>query len=274
MRILIKGAGDLASGIAYELWKAGHQILMTEIEIPLAVRRQVAFSRAVYEGEAIIEDAKGVLVYDLYEALQVTAEGNIAVIVDEKADIREQYQPDVLVDAIMAKKNTGTAIMDAPMVIGIGPGFFAGKDSHYVIETMRGDTLGKVILRGMALPNTGIPGNVAGYTTERLIRASAEGVLEPVVKIGDLVEKGQIVARIGGVSVYAQMTGIIRGMLTEGVQVSCGLKIGDIDARKDRTLCYMISDKARCIGCGVLNAMKTQEKKQCSTLFINLENKI
>jgi len=263
MRILIKGAGDLASGIAYELWKAGHEILMTEIEVPLAVRREVAFSRAVYEGEALVEDARSILVHDLYEAFQVTAGGNIAVIVDEKADIREGYRPDVLVDAIMAKKNTGTAITDAPVVIGIGPGFFAGKDCHYVVETKRGPMLGKAIVRGSALPNTGIPGNIAGYTMERLIRASASGILEPMVKIGDLVEKGQLVARTGGVPVYAQLTGVVRGMLTEGAQVTCGLKIGDIDARKDRTLCYTISDKARRIGRGVLDAIKTEERNLC-----------
>lgn len=257
MRVLIKGAGDLASGIAYELWKAGHEILMTETEVPLTVRREVAFSRAVYEGEAFVEDAKSVLVQDLCEALQVTAGGKIAVIVDEKADVREEYRPDVLVDAIMAKRNTGTAITDAPVVIGIGPGFFAGGDCHYVVETKRGPTLGKVIASGSALPNTGIPGNVAGYTKERLIRASASGILEPLVKIGDLVEKGQLVARIGGTSVYAQMAGVVRGMLTEGVQVTYGLKIGDIDARKDPALCYTISDKARRIGRSVREAIQT-----------------
>ncbi len=256
MKILIRGAGDLATGIAYELWLAGHEILMTDIEIPLAVRRAVSFSRAVYEGVAQVEDARGVLVHDYPEALRVISSGDIAVIVDEEARIREQYCPDVLVDCIMAKKNMGTTIEDAPLVIGIGPGFTACVDCHCVIETVRGPELGKVIRSGSALPNTGVPGEVGGYTIERLIKASADGRMEPKASIGDIVNKGQVVAVTGGVPVYAQMTGIVRGMLQEGVEVSEGLKIGDIDARTLEKYCYQISDKARCIGQGVLEAIK------------------
>lgn len=256
MRVLIKGAGDLATGIAYELWRAGAEVLMTEIAAPLTVRRQVAFSRAVYEGEARVEDACGVLVTGLEEALRVTQGGDIAVIVDEKAGIREEYRPDVLVDAIMAKKNTGTRMDDAAVVIGIGPGFTAGEDCDYVVETQRGARLGAVISRGSAEPNTGIPGNVAGYTAERLIRATAEGRLETMAQIGDIVEKGQMVAKAGGVPVYAQMSGLVRGMLTDGVWVRDGLKIGDIDARREKALCYTISDKARCVGRGVREAIR------------------
>ncbi len=248
MKVLIRGAGDLATGIAYEFWLAGHQILMTDIAVPLAVRRAVSFSRAVYEGEAQVEKAKGILVRNLEEALAVTGAGNIAVIVDEGAKIREEYGPDVLIDSIMAKRNTGTCKADAPLVIGIGPGFTAGVDCHYVIETQRGPSLGNVICEGSAIPNTGIPGEIAGYTIERLIKASASGTMEPAVRIGDLVKKGQTVAMTGGVPVYAQMSGIVRGMLQEGVQVKKGLKIGDIDAREDRKLCFTISDKARKIG--------------------------
>ena len=243
MKILIKGAGDLATGIAYEFWLAGHQVLMTDIEIPLAVRRTVSFSRAVYEGEAQVEQAKGVLVRNLEEALRTMQAGGIAVIVDEQAKIREEYRPDILIDSIMAKRNLGTRIGDAPVVIGIGPGFTAGLDCHYVIETQRGPSLGQVIREGSAIPNTGIPGEIAGYTIERLIRASASGVIEPQVRIGDLVKKGQLVAVTGGVPVYAQMSGIVRGMLQEGVQVEKGLKIGDIDAREKKEYCVTISDK-------------------------------
>lgn len=254
MKILIKGAGDLATGIAYEFWLAGHQILMTEIQVPLAVRRTVSFSRAVYEGTAQVEQAKGILVRNREETLRVTEAGNIAVIVDPQAEIREEYGPDILIDGIMAKKNLGTRISDAPVVIGIGPGFTAGTDCHFVIETQRGPTLGHVIRKGSAIPNTGIPGEIAGYTIERLIRASASGVMEPAAEIGELVKKGQMVARTGGVPVYARMSGIVRGMLQEGVQVEKGLKIGDIDARENREYCVTISDKARRIGKGALAA--------------------
>lgn len=255
MRVLIRGAGDLATGIAYELWSAGHEVLMTEIKIPLAVRRAVSFSRAVYEGEARVEQAKGVLVNTQEEACLEIENGNIPVIVDEKAQILNSYHPDVLVDAIMAKKNLGTSITDAPLVIGIGPGFCAGEDCHYVIETQRGDSLGQVICKGCALPNTGIPGEVGGYTRERLLNASSDGFMEPLARIGEIVQKGQIVARTGGVPVYAKMTGIVRGMLQEGVEVTEGLKIGDIDARLVLENCYTISDKARKIGQGVIKVL-------------------
>lgn len=256
MKILIKGAGDLATGIAYECWLAGHEIIMTETAVPLAVRRAVSFSRAVYEGEAKVEDATGILVRNFEEAKKVIEGRNIAVIVDEHADIRKEYRPDVLVDGIMAKKNIGTSIGDAPVVVAIGPGFEAGVDCHYVIETQRGKTLGHVIRKGCAIPNTGVPGEVGGYTRERLIQASADGRMEPVAQIADVVKKGQIVARTGGVPVYARMSGIVRGMLQEGVEVKKGLKIGDIDAREVEAYCYQISDKARRIGQGVLEAIR------------------
>lgn len=256
MRVLIKGAGDLASGIAYKLLHAGWEVLMTEIEVPLTVRRAVSFSRAVYEGQAQVEDAEGVLVRTCEEALCEIKKGNIAVIVDETAEIRHRYCPDILVDGIMAKKNTGTSITDAPVVIAAGPGFSAGRDCHYVIETQRGAKLGRVIEYGCAMPNTGIPGEVGGYTTERLLRASGDGDMLPLVQIGDIVEKGQPVAVTGGQPVYAGMAGIVRGMLQEGASVHKGLKIGDIDSRRIKESCYTISDKARRIGEGVLEAIE------------------
>ena len=260
MKILIRGAGDLATGIASRLYGAGHQILMTEIAVPLTVRRTVALSRAVYEGSAQVEEMKGVLVKDQAGAEQVMENGDIAVMVDEKAVCREWFRPDVIVDAILAKKNLGTKITDAPFVIGVGPGFTAGVDCNCVVETKRGHTLGNIIWRGAAIPNTGVPGNVAGYTIERLIRAEAAGILEPKAKIGDYVEKSSVVAVTGGVPVYAQMTGIVRGMLQPGVQVSKNLKIGDIDARAEISHCHTISDKARAIGGGVLEAVTGFER--------------
>ena len=189
MKILIKGAGDLATGIASRLYGAGHQILMTEIAQPLTVRRTVALSRAVYDRRAIVEEMEAVSAKTQEDAEAIMEEGKIPVIVDPKADCRKWYKPDVIVDAIIAKKNTGTKITDAPFVIGIGPGFTAGKDCHCVIETKRGHTLGSVIWEGSAIADTGVPGNIGGYTTERLIRASEDGIIEPKVRIGDIVEK-------------------------------------------------------------------------------------
>ena len=260
MKILIRGAGDLATGIASRLYGAGHQILMTEIEVPLTVRRTVALSRAVYEGSARIEEMEGILAEDRESALAVMERGDIAVMTDPGMECRKWFQPDVVVDAILAKKNLGTEITDAPFVVGVGPGFTAGHDCNCVVETKRGHTLGNIIWRGSALPNTGVPGNVGGYTIERLIRAGADGRIEPKVQIGDYVERGQIVALTGGVPVYAQMSGIVRGMLQEGVHVWKNLKIGDIDARTEVSHCYTISDKARAIGGGVLEAVTGFER--------------
>lgn len=255
MKILIKGAGDLATGIASRLYHSGHQIIMTEIDVPLTVRRMVSLSRAVYEREAEVEDMKGIFASSLKEAEDVMDAGDIPIMIDACAKTAEVYRPDVIIDAILAKKNLGTKITDAPLVIGAGPGFTAGEDCHCVIETKRGHTLGEVIYEGGAIPNTGVPGNVGGYTTERLIRAEAAGVIEPLVSIGDVVEKGQAVALTGGKEVCAKMSGIVRGMLQPGVQVWENLKIGDIDARCETSHCFTISDKARAVGGGVLEAV-------------------
>lgn len=262
MKILIKGAGDLATGIAARLHACGYKIVMTEIAVPLTVRRFVAFSRAVYEEEAQVEDAWAVLVQDMEGAGAVLEEGRIAVIVDETAGIGESYRPEVVIDAVMAKRNIGTCITDAPLVIGIGPGFTAGEDCHFVIETKRGHDLGRVIAQGSAIPNTGVPGEIGGYASERLIRAQADGIMEPCASIGDVVEKGQKVAETGSAAAYAEMTGIVRGMLQPGVKVTKGLKIGDIDARQCREYCETISDKARSISGGVLEAVTRYERQK------------
>lgn len=257
---MIKGAGDLATGIAVRLYRCGHKIVMTEIEKPLTVRRMVAFSRAVYEKEAVVEGICGRLARTAEETEQTVSDGEIAVIVDPEAKIRDSYCPDVIIDAILAKKNTGTRITDAPFVIGVGPGFTAGEDCHCVIETKRGHTLGNVIWKGSAIPNTGVPGNVGGYTIERLIRASADGKMEAIAHIGDMVQEGQIVAYTGGKPVYAKMTGIVRGMLQDDVFVEENLKIGDIDARCEKFHCFTVSDKARSIGGAALEAVTQFER--------------
>lgn len=270
MKILIKGAGDLATGIAARLFRAGHRILMTEIPVPLTVRRTVAFSRAVYEGSALVEETEARFAGTEKEAKEILSRGDIAVMVDPEASCRNWFRPDVIVDAILAKKNLGTRIADAPFVIGVGPGFTAGADCSCVVETKRGHYLGQVIWRGSAIPNTGVPGDVGGYTTERLLRASADGIMEPKVQIGDKIEKGQITALTGGVPVYAQMPGIVRGLLQEGAEVRKGLKIGDIDARAHSSYCYTISDKARAVGGAVLEAVSLYEKMAGQYAFVTL----
>ena len=255
MMILIKGAGDLATGIAYRLKKSGFDIVMTEIDKPTTVRRTVAFSQAVFDNEIVIEGIKGVKVNNINEIYKEINQGNIPIIIDEKAEIIKELRPDVVVDAIIAKKNLGTNIKDAPIVIGVGPGFEAKVDCHLVVETKRGHYLGKVIEEGSAIPNTGVPGNIGGYTKERIIRASSNGKIKPVVSIGDFVKKGDIVAYVDGVEVLAQIDGIVRGMLQEGIEVFKGMKSGDIDPRCEKDHCFTISDKARSIGGAVLEAI-------------------
>lgn len=269
MKVLIRGAGDLATGIASRLFHGGYHVLMTEIAEPLTVRRTVALSRAVYEKEVEVEDLKGVRVETIQQVWEALRQRKIPVIVDEHADICRAFRPDAVVDAILAKKNLGTRMTDAPFVVGVGPGFEAGIDCDCVVETKRGHTLGRVIWQGSAIPNTGIPGNIGGYTTERLLRALAGGGMRPLVSIGDSVEMGQVVAYTGGVPVKAQMAGIVRGMLNAGVDVTEGLKIGDIDARCERTHCFTISDKARAVGGGVLEAISGFEKKNLPEMRVD-----
>lgn len=261
MIVLIKGAGDLATGIAYRLKKSGFDIVMTEIDNPTTVRRTVAFSQAIFDNEIEIEGIKGIKVNNINEIHKEIKKGNIPIIIDKEANIIKKLKPKVVVDAIIAKKNLRTSINDAPIVIGVGPGFEAKKDCHLVIETKRGHYLGKVIEEGSAIPNTGIPGNIGGYTKERIIRASSNGKIRPVVKIGDYVKKGEVIAYIDGVEVVAEIDGIVRGMLQEGIEVFKGMKSGDIDPRCEKDHCFTISDKARSIGGGVLEAIMYMNSK-------------
>ena len=259
MPVIIKGAGDLASGIALRLFHAGFDILMTEIAAPLTVRRTVAFSRAVYEGRAAVEDAGAVLVKAEAGIREALAQKLIPVLVDPQAAIVKQLNPPALIDAIMAKKNTGTAITDAPLVIGVGPGFSAGFDCHAVIETMRGHYLGRVITKGSAIPNTGVPGEIKGFSTERLLRCNAVGVFEAKAAIGEPVRKGDDVAAVrsasGLIPIHAEIDGVLRGLLPSGIPVGKGMKAGDIDPRCEAAHCFTVSDKALAIGGGVLEAL-------------------
>lgn len=257
MIVLVKGAGDLATGVAHRLKKCGFDIVMTEIKEPTTVRRTVAFSQAVYDKEVEVEGVRAVLVNNIDEINENIKAGNISIIIDEEAKIISEISPDVVVDAIIAKRNIGTTIKDAPIVIALGPGFEAGVDCHLVIETKRGHYLGKVISEGKAIPNTGIPGNIGGHTVGRIIRATDDGIIKPVAKIGDYVKEGEIVAYVGNTPVYASISGIVRGMLQDGIRVFKGMKSGDIDPRCEKEHCFTISDKARSIGGGVLEGILT-----------------
>lgn len=264
-RVLIKGAGDLATGIACRLHHSGFAVMMTELAQPTAVRRTVAFSRAVYEGKAVVEDVTGVLCRNLEEAKEVLKRDQIAVLIDEECCVREQWRPGVFVDAVIAKKNTGTKITDAPVVIGVGPGFTAGTDCHCVIETKRGHDLGRCIWEGSAVPDTGVPGIIGGYGLERLVRASADGIFCQKEPIGSRVKRGQTVGYVemenSREPVKAQIDGVLRGILQDGVTVRKGMKAGDVDPRDVEKNCYTVSDKARAIGGGVLEAILSMEKR-------------
>ena len=255
MLVLIKGAGDLATGTAVRLARAGVALVMTDLERPTAVRRTVAFSQCMYDGTAVVEGLTARRASGRAEALAALEAGEIPVLADPGADILRELPFDGVVDAILAKKNLGTAITDAPVVLALGPGFTAGADCHGVVETMRGHDLGRLILEGSAAPNTGVPGNIGGYTDERLIRAPADGLFVPLAAIGDRVEAGQPVAEVAGEVARARLTGVVRGMLPAGLAVTRGMKAGDIDPRCEARHCFTVSDKARAIAGGVLEGL-------------------
>lgn len=262
MKVLIRGAGDLATGIGCRLHRSGFSVVMTEIEVPTTVRRTVAFSRAVYEKTARVEDVTGVLCRNVEEIEAAHREDQVAVLVDETCAMGKLWKPEVIVDAILAKKNLGTKISDAPMVIGVGPGFTAGEDCHVVVETKRGHDLGRCIWKGSAYPNTGVPGMIGGYDKERIIRAASAGTFQGAVSIGDMVTKGAVVGYSGGTPVYAEVGGVVRGLLQDGVAVVKGMKSGDVDPRGNVEHCFTISDKASAIGGGVLEAILSMKKKK------------
>ena len=314
--IICRGAGDLATGIIHRLHRAGHRVIALETDYPAAIRRQVSFCEAVYDGSAAVEGVTARLVPALTDAetdTEIDAEadvetgteidtetysglndtpvahtasekwdrsaieavleaGEVPLLIDPTGESIELLKPDVVVDAIIAKKNLGTTINMAPLVIGVGPGFTAGNDVHLVIESMRGHNLARIITDGMAQPNTGVPGNIAGFTSERVIHAPAAGYIHDVRKIGDIVQKGDEIARIypdkGSfdnelseyVPVNATITGIIRGLIREGYYFKKGFKIADIDPRESElTNCFTISDKARSIAGSVLEAVSAFE---------------
>ncbi|MFZ5755100.1 MAG: selenium-dependent molybdenum cofactor biosynthesis protein YqeB [Bacillota bacterium] len=253
--VIIRGGGDLATGIAHRLFQSGFPVVILEIPQPTVIRRTVAFAQSVYDGQTTIEGVTAVLVSTPGEALEKMTEGFIPVLIDPFGQHIPQLHPLALVDAIIAKRNLGTYRGQAPIVIGVGPGFAAGKDVDAVIETSRGHDLGRVIYQGEALPDTGIPGDIGGFTVERIIRAPGTGVFQGLVEIGSSVEKDQIIGEVHGSPVLAPITGIVRGIIAQGAHVKQGMKIGDVDPRGKKEYCYTISDKARAIGGGVLEAI-------------------
>ena len=255
MFVFIRGAGDLATGISVRLHRAGIKLCHSELAIPTAVRRNVAFSEAVRLGRTEVEGIEAVLAKSPEEVLAIMEERQVPVVIDEGKDMLKKLKPYAVVDAILAKKNTGTEITDADVVIAVGPGFTAGVDCHAVVESKRGHNLGRVILKGSAIPNTGIPGIIQGYGVERVLRAPSDGIMEDTVPIGSLVKAGDICARVSGNPVISSISGRVRGMLQEGISVYEGMKIGDVDPRGEAVEYENVSDKARAIGGGVLEAL-------------------
>lgn len=254
MLVLIRGAGDIASGIALRLYRAGLSVVMTDLERPTAIRRTVCFSQAILLGQVTVEDVTA-RAASLPQVEAILAAGEIPVLADPQCRCRETLRPDVLVDAILAKKNLGTSITDAPAVIAVGPGFTAGVDCHAVVETMRGHTLGRVIWDGPALPNTNIPGLIGGFAGERVLRAPCDGVFRQVLDIGAQVQAGDIAGYVEDQPVTCTISGVLRGILPSGVTVFRGMKSGDVDPRCQPDFCRLASDKALAVGGGVLEAI-------------------
>ena len=268
--IICRGGGDLATGIVHRLFRAGFPVLVLETDSPAAIRRQVSFSEAVYDGTATVEGVTAERIASANRASvnHVLEEGRVPLLVDPEGSSIPLLKPDIVVDAIIAKKNLGTAKEMAPLVIGVGPGFTAGEDVDLVVESMRGHNLARIFTTGSALPNTGIPGNIGGFTKERVLHAEAAGYMKNIRQIGDIVEKGEEIARIyekmtedgtfsgSYVSVEVSISGIIRGLIREGYHFQKGFKIADIDPRESELAnCFTISDKARSIGGSVLEAV-------------------
>ena len=258
--VIVRGGGDIATGTIYKLFQCGFKVLILETANPSAIRRNVAFSEAVYNGTQTVEDLTCTLAKTVEEAVSLLGEGKLTMLIDPAGDCIGQLRPIAVVDGILAKKNLGTYKRIAPITVALGPGFAAGEDVDAVIETMRGHSLGRVIYEGEAIRNTGIPGVIAGFSKERVLHSPAAGVLRNVKKITDTVQKGETIALIetkeGDIPVTATMDGLLRGLIRDGYPVTKGFKIADIDPRlQEYENCFTISDKARCIAGGVVEAI-------------------
>ena len=255
MFVVIRGAGDLASGIALRLWRAHIRVAMTDIPAPTAIRRTVCFSQAIVHGESKVEDVTARRAESPAQVPELLEKGVIPVLADPEGACIPVLKPDAVVDAILAKRNLGTRITDAPVVIGVGPGFTAGVDCHAVVETMRGHTLGRVYTTGSALPNTNIPGLIGGFAGERVLRAPADGIFRQALEIGVQVKAGDAAGYVGNLPMVCQIDGVLRGILPDGTPVFKGMKSGDVDPRCEEFHCYTASDKALAVGGGVLEAL-------------------
>ena len=258
--IIVRGGGDLATGSVYKLKKSGFPVLILEVSNPSAIRRNVAFCEAVYQGTQTVEDMTCYLAESLAQAQTFLEEGKLTVLVDPTGEAISKLRPLAVVDGILAKKNLGTNRNMAPITVALGPGFTAGEDVDAVVETKRGHNLGRVLWEGTAAPNTGIPGIIGGFGKERVIHCPAKGILRNVKHITDTVSMGEIIAVVetenGTVPVKATLDGILRGLIRDGYPVNVGFKMADIDPRAEEyNNCFTISDKARCIAGGVLEAI-------------------
>jgi xanthine dehydrogenase accessory factor len=259
MLVALKGAGDLATGVIHRLSRAGFAVMATELPQPTVLRRTVAFAEAVALGEMTVEGITACRANSPGEIQAALVRGLVPLVVDPKGTMLRQMQPRVLVEATLSKYNSGITMDDAPLVIALGPGYEAGKDVHAVIETNRGHNLGRVYLQGCAEPNTGVPGTIGGYGIERILRTPCAGTLYGLRPIGDQVQEGETVAVVnaddGSMPITATISGILRGLVRDGLPVSSGMKVGDIDPRAIREHCFTISDKSRAVGGGVLEAI-------------------
>lgn len=255
MLTFIRGAGDLATGIALRLHRAGISVVMADIAEPTCIRRTVAFSEAIRCGSARVEDVHVSLGATPDELRAIVERGEVAVAVDPNAELVADLAPDAVVDAILAKRNLGTTMDMAPIVIGVGPGFTAGEDCHAAVETKRGHYLGRVLYTGSPIANTGVPGIIAGVGAKRVLRSPADGPFECVREIGDIVTAGEVVGRVAGEPMLATIDGVLRGLLAPGVPAFTGMKAGDIDPRGDASFVKTVSDKATAVGGGVLEAL-------------------
>ncbi len=253
--VLIKGAGDLATGVAHRLCTAGFKVALTEQGEPTVVRRTVSFAEAVFKGEWVVEGLCARRVAGPAHVPKILASGDVPVIVDPGLKSLAVLKPEVFIEGTLSKKNTGVKKRMAPLVLALGPGYYAGRDVDAAVETARGHYLGRVIYKGEAIANTGVPGDVGGYTLERLLRAPEDGVFKGARQIGDMVKKGEIVAFVNKNPLRSQIDGVLRGLLHDGLKVRKGMKAGDVDPRACRDHCFTISDKARAVAGGVLESI-------------------
>ena len=258
--VLIRGGGDLATGVAARLYRSGFDVLMVEIEKPLAVRRLVSLAEAIYAREVEIEELCGRRIESAADVESTLEEGVIPVLVDPMAESRHQLEPVVMVDGRMRKTPPEIGMEAAHLVIGLGPGFTAGHNCHAVVETNRGHHMGRVFWEGKAEPDTTIPERVANYDLDRVLRSPTAGMFEGKKMLGSIISKGEVIAVVNGFPLQAPFPGALRGLLHSGLEVEAGAKVGDLDPREETSYCYQISDKSLAVGGGVLEAILSRHE--------------